>query len=276
MLHDGGIFGVRGGISLRQSKAAAPRARRRLARRRAGRTMGLPMKLPVRPLIFTLWLTAGQLLAQVAGPSPLVSDQATAANVPGGWIVAEGRAGQALQTGFPATAAIIYRELLRDPALPAETKQRVTLSLVTAQLDAGELAAAEKTLQGYDGPRNPAYQWVAGLLAANANPRSPQAKAALAAGKVEELSLADKGWWYFLQGLVADAENDFARRDKAYEEAGRTVVSELQRSRVLLGQEQARLRINPPNEAQLATYRSNLERHAGQSTPYGYAPTYPA
>src|SRR5258708_7817996 len=57
---------------------------------------------------------------------------------------------------------------------------------------------------------------------------------------VEELSLADKGWWYFLQGLVADAENDFARRDKAYEEAGRTVVSELQRSRFLLGQEQAR------------------------------------
>ena len=238
--------------------------------------MGLPMKLPVRPLIFTLWLTAGRLLAQVAGPSPLVSDQATAANVPGGWIVAEGRAGQALQTGFPATAAIIYRELLRDPALPAETKQRVTLSLVTAQLDAGELAAAEKTLQGYDGPRNTAYQLRAGLLAANANPRSPQAKAALAAGKVEELSLADKGWWYFLQGLVADAENDFARRDKAYEEAGRTVVSELQRSRFLLGQEQARLRINPPNEAQLATYRGNMERYAGQSTGYDYARTYAA
>ncbi len=238
--------------------------------------MALPMKLPVRSLILTLWLTAGRLLAQVAGPSPLVEEQVTAQTVPGGWIVAEGRAVQALQTGFPATAAVIFRELLRDPALPVETRQRVRLSLATAQLDAGELAAAEKTLQGYDGPRNTAYQLRAGLIAANANPRSPQTKAALAAGKVEELSLADKGWWYFLQGLVADAENDFARRDKAYEEAGKTAVSELQRSRFLLGQEQARLRIGAPSETQLATYRGNMERYAGQSTGYDYARTYAA
>lgn len=229
----------------------------------------------VRLLLLPLSLTAAQLAAQVAGPSPLVSDQATAQLVPGGWIVAEGRANAALQAGFPATAATGYRELLRDPALPTETRPRVTLSLVTALLDAGELAAAESALQGYDGPRNSAYQLRAGLLAVT-NRRIAAAKAALAAGKIEELPAADRGWWYFLQAGVADADGEIVPANNLYDQAVRAAVSDLQRARFVLGQEQSRLRSGQASEAQLVTLRGNMERFQGQRTGYTYVRTYAA
>ena len=232
------------------------------------------MKL-ARLLSLSLGLTIAQADAQVAGPSPLVSEHATAQLVPGGWIVAEGRANAALQSGFPATAAAGYRDMLRDPALPTDTKQRVTLALVSALLDAGELAAAETALQGYSGPRNTSYHLRAGLLAATSR-HIAQAKAALAGGRIDELSPTDRGWWFFLQAIVADADGEIAQANNHYDLALRAAVSELQRARFVLGQEQSRLRAEKASEAQLATLRGNMERFQGQRTGYTYVRTYAA
>jgi tetratricopeptide (TPR) repeat protein len=234
------------------------------------------MKLPVRLLpVLCLGLAIGRLTAQVAGPSPLTDQAAPAALVPGGWIVAEGRAHAALQTGFPATAAHIYRALLQDADVPEESRQRLTLALVTALLDAGEIADAEKILSEYAGPRNSAYQLRAGLIAANAQ-RKAQAKSALAAGRIEDLTAADRGWWLFLQAQVADADGDTVQANNLYEQAEKTAVSELQRARFTLGQEQTRLRSNQPGEAQLAALRGNMERFQGTRTGYTYVRTYAA
>ncbi|MDI1247332.1 MAG: hypothetical protein PSV13_00470 [Lacunisphaera sp.] len=228
-------------------------------------------------LLLTLCLgwAAGPLSAQVAGPSPLASPAAAAGFVPGRWIVAEGRANAALQTGFPATAAGIYRDMLRDPNLPAGSRPRLTLALVTALLDGGEIADAEKILAEYAGPQNAAYQLRAGLIAANAR-RTPQAKAALAAGKVEDLPAADRGWWYFLQAQVADLDGDTATANNFYEQAEKAAVSDLQKARFTLGQEQTRLRDGRPGEAQLAALLGNMERFQGTRTGYTYVRTYAA
>ena len=234
------------------------------------------MNPPVR-LFLILWLglAGGRLLAQVAGPSPLAGQASPVLFVPGGWIVAEGRANAALQAGFPATAAGIYRDILRDENLPADSRPRLTLALVTALLDAGEIAEAEKILANYQGPHGAAYQLRVGLVAANAR-RIPQAKAALAAGKVEDLPAVDRGWWYFLQGQVADADGDTALANNLYEQAVRTAVSELQKARFMLGQEQTRLQTSQPGEAQLAALRGNMERFQGTRTGYTYVRTYAA
>ncbi len=228
-----------------------------------------------RIILLPLLLLAARLGAQVAGPSPLLEERATAATVPGSWIVAEGRGNGALQSGFPATAAEIFRGILRETAVPIETRQRVTLSLVTALLDAGEPVEAEKVLQAYEGPRNAAYHLRAGLIAANAH-RILQAKAALAASKVEDLPAVDKGWWYYLQGLMADAENDTNRRNAAFEQAAAAAVSELQRINFLIGQEQARLRVGVVGEPELAAIRGNMERFQGTRTGYAAVRTYAA
>lgn len=208
-------------------------------------------------------------------PSPLASESAAAAAVPGGWIVAEGRAHSALQTGFPATAAAGYREILATAGVPAETRQRVTLALVTALLDTGELAEAEKILSGYDGPRSASYQLRVGLLAA-VQRRVPQAKAAVAAAKAEELPAVDRGWWFYLQALIADADGNIDRAKGFYEQAKQETVSALQRARFELAYESSRLRDAPLPEPQLATLRSNMERFAGQDFGYDVARNYAA
>jgi TolA-binding protein len=234
--------------------------------------MVLPMKLPVCVVAL---LSSLPVLAPAQDAAPLVSAQVMAVTQPGGWLVAESRANAALQAGFPATAATGYRELLGDPALSTEARQRITLALVSALMDAGDVHNAETVLQGSDGPHTSAYSLRAGLLAAYAR-HWPQAKAALAAGKVDELSPADRGWWFFLQGLVADSENDADRRNRDYDEAGKAAVSELQRTRFLIAQEQARLRVETPTETQLATFRSNMERLQGTQPGYYALRTYAA
>lgn len=233
------------------------------------------MKMPVRPLLLLLCLLAGDAAAQVADPSPLAGATAAARTVPGGWIVAEKRADQALQTGFPATAATFYREILASDGVPDEMRQRVTLSLVTALLDAGELAAAEQVLQSFTGPQNSAYHLRAGLLAATAG-RTAQARAELAAGRVEELPEADRGWWYFLAATVSNADGDTAQANTFYAQALNAAVSDLQRARFELGREQSLLQSGQANEERLATLRGNMERFQGQRTGYDAARYYAA
>lgn len=235
------------------------------------------MKLPVRP--FLLWLglvvSVAPLSAQVASPSPLAPAESAAQAVPGQWIVALARADQALQTGFPATAAVIYRDVLADRATPVDVRHRASLALITALLDSGDLAAAEQALQGYDGPRGSAYYLRAGLLAITAR-RTQQARALLSAGKLEDLPEADRGWWYFLQASVTDAEGDIVQANGLYEQAVRAAVSDLQRARFVLGQEQSRLRSGQVTEAQLATLRGNMDRFQGTRTGYTAVRTYAA
>jgi TolA-binding protein len=233
------------------------------------------MKMLVRPFLLLVAISVVRLPGQVADPSPLTAPAAAAQAVPGGRIMAEGRADQALQAGFPATAATIYREIIADPATPAEVRQRVTLSLVTALLDAGELAPAEQVLQSYLGPQNAAYSLRVGLLAITAG-RTAQARAVFNAGKPEELPAVDRGWWYFLAASLADADGDIGQANTLYEQAKGAAVSELQRARFELGKEQSRLRAGQGGEEQLPALRANMERFQGTRLGYMAVRTYAA
>lgn len=235
--------------------------------------LGSRMSLPRFAWGFLVFACLGLVaVAQpLVSPSPLTP---AAAEVPSGpWIAREIRANHALQAGFAATAAAGYREILADPALPVPAQARVILALVTALLDAADLRGAEAALTTYAGPRDSAFQLRAGLVAAHAG-RWAQARAALEAGRPEDLPHGDRGWWFFLQALVADGEGDFARANNLYEQAANLAGSELARVRFLLSQEQARLRVGQVSEAQLATYRGNMERHQGTPTGYIAARTY--
>jgi len=227
-----------------------------------------------RIILLTAIVAGVPLEAQVAAPSPLVQSLEAAA-VPGSWLVAERRAHAALQAGFPRTAVDGYDEILLDPSLPEEVRNNLRLARVTAWIDAGDLVEAEKGLQAFDGPRTSEFQLNLGLIAANAH-RVQQARAALAASRLEDLSPSNRGWWYFLQATVADAENDLDRRNKAYDEAGKAAVSELQRARFALAQEQSRLRSGQLNETQLKALRDTVDRFQGTRTGYDALRTYAA
>lgn len=218
-------------------------------------------------------LSIASARAQTASPSPLASERANAAAAPGAWIVAEGRATSALQSGFPATAALLYRDVLADPALAAAARPRVTLELVTALLDAGDVAAAEAELKTYNGPSDSSYRLRAGLLAAHAR-RRDAAKAELGEVNADHLAPGERGWWLFLQAQIADLDNDIARANSLYDQAVQAAVSEQQRARFALGQAQAQLRIAPPDETRLAAMRTNVEQFQGTRQGYVWVRTY--
>lgn len=220
-------------------------------------------------------LRGGPLAAQLASPSPLVDAPGGAAMEPSRWLIAEGRAQMASRAGFSFTAAAIYRDILQEESLPAEARQTVTLALVTALLDAGDTVEAEKVLATYTGPRSSTYQLRVGLLAAHAR-RLPQAKAALAAVKIESLAAADKGWWHFLQGQVADAEGNILAANEFYDQAINAAVSELARARFALGREQALLRRGPLDEARLVNLRKTMETFQGRATGFDAVRSYAA
>lgn len=230
------------------------------------------MKKSVRAALL-LWVLPVCALAQTASPSPLASETAAAQAAPGGWLVAEGSADRALQAGFPTTAALLYRGLLADPALPAESRGRVTLALVAALLDAGDAAAAERELENFSGARGAEYHLRAGLLAAYAR-RPAAAKAALAEIRGEELLTVERGWWLFLQAQVADLDGDVPRANSLYDQAVQAAVSDRQRARFLLEQAQAQLRVEPPTETRLAAYRTNMEQFLGTRQGHVWVRTY--
>lgn len=229
----------------------------------------------VRPFLWMLMVAALQLKAQVAGPSPLASEESASAVVPGAAIIAESQADTALQLGFSATAAGAYREILRDAVLAPEAKSRIILALATALLESGEIGDATRVLQAYSGPKNSAYQLRMALVAL-AERRPGQAKAALGAGRVEDLPAADVGWWYFVQAQIADAEGDADRRKGAYAQANAAALSELQRTRFAVAQDQALLRRGPLDEARLANLKKTVEDNQGRGIGYELARTYAA
>ena len=233
-----------------------------------------PMNLRVRAVLLLCLVCVG-LRAQPTSASPLTSERAVAQSAPGSWIVAEGRAASALQAGFPATAAAIYRGLLEDPAVPAEARPRLEQASITALLDAGDIEAAEKALAAYNGPKDSPYRLRAGLVAANAR-RTAAARTELGEVNAEDLPAVDRGWWHYLQAQIADLEGDVTRANTHYEAAVLAAVSEQQRARFTLGQAQTILRGGAPSEADLAAWRGNMDRFAGQRLGFDSARYYAA
>lgn len=239
------------------------------------RTMrAFSMRLPVRWLTLLLcWSCVG--LAQTASPSPLAPERASVATTPAGGFVAEAQAERALQAGFPSVAAAIYGALRADESLPADARARLALAQITALLDAGDTAAAERELQAYTGPVNSSSRLRAGLLAAHLR-RAAQAKAELAEIRAEELPANERAWWYYLQAQLAELDGELPRATTLFEQAAQAAVSDQQRARFLLGQAQVILRGGPPSERDLAAWRGNMERFAGQSLGYDAARFYAA
>ena len=195
--------------------------------------------------------------------------------LPGGSLRAFVAARRALELGFPSVAAGLYGQLLGSSQVVGAGRDQVVLELVSARLNEGRTEEAEKALQAYAGAPTPAYWLRAGLIAVRRK-RVDAARSALAAAKVDDLVLADRAWWGFLQGQVADAAGEFAKARDAYQRAADAAVSESQRAYLVLAREQARLSLGETSEAQLNTLRQGAERYQGKNVGYAYARQYAA
>ena len=235
------------------------------------------MRLRKLPFI-TVWsclAATGGVCAQepLNPPAPLVRTAEPVVS-PGGGAVTLASAQRALELGFPSVAAGIFRQLL---AVPGSDQGSLTLALVTALLEDGQPAEAEKALQAFVGLRGSAWQLRTGLVAVQLR-KVDVARAALAAIRPEELTPADAAWASFLQGALYDLApvQDVTKANEFYLKAERAAANELARARFQLAGEQVRLALGKPTDAALRGAKAEFEQNRGRVVGYGYAKTYAA
>lgn len=224
----------------------------------------------------------GMLAAALAGPmggqepsvavAPLVTQEAPP---PGAALFSAAAARNALELGFPALAAELYRTLIEAPQPPAGDMNRLVLEWATALLDDGRAEEAEAVLRRYVGLPGAPYRLRAGLVAA-ALRRYDAARTEMEAIRPDDLPASDRAWYHYLQGLVASAANDFARANTAYDQAVALAASDLARARFVLARIRARLNVGELSDADLATLRRNTEQYEGRSAGYRFAEQYAA
>ena len=203
-------------------------------------------------------------------PVPLL--RVTSVTSPGDNVLTLAAAERAAEMGFPAVAAGLYRGLL---AAPDGDRGRLTLGLATALLDDGRAAEAEQALKDFVGLRGAAWHLRAALAAVQQR-KLDVARTEITAVKADELTAGDRAWFFYLQGLLADAANDVNGAKDFYQQAENAAASNLARARFVLAREQARMRVGPVTEAEAETQRKNLEQFQGRKIGYGIARLYAA
>jgi len=205
-------------------------------------------------------------------PVPLAEPAAEASTSAGGNALTLLAAQRAQEWGFSSAAVTLYRDLLAQPGVD---HAGLTLALVTALIDDGRFTEAQKTLDEFVGLKDAAWKLRAGLLAAQRR-EFPAATAAIEGVKSDELPEADRGWLFFLQGVLADASGDPSKARNFYEQAESSAVSAMAKARFMLAREQTRLRMGAVDEALAEEARKNMERLQGRKTGYSFARTYAA
>ncbi|MFZ9682134.1 MAG: tetratricopeptide repeat protein [Cephaloticoccus sp.] len=230
--------------------------------------------VPLRPPLFlllglTLSASAQEPLRQ---PAPLVAETAATTASSGGSALTLLAAQRAEEFGFPSAAVVLYRDLL---AQPGGDRANLTLALATALMDAGRFDEARTTLDGFVGLKGPAWKLRAGLLAARQRDFAA-ARAAIDGVAADDLPAGDRGWLFFLEGVLADAGGDPGKARGLFEQAENAAISTMARARFVLAREQARLRTGVVDEALAEEARKNMDRLQGRRAGYSFARTYAA
>ncbi|HXA80241.1 MAG TPA: TolC family protein [Opitutaceae bacterium] len=188
--------------------------------------------------------TASREHVESALPSETSAPLLTASEVrpaPAELLLQQQAAQHALELGLPAVAVEIYRGLL---AVPAGDRAALTLALATALLDDGRVDEAEQALQGIVAQRDAAWHLREGLIAA-VRKHFDAAQAEIASVKPGQLGPADRGWFYFLQGQLADAAGDGKQAQALYDQA-----ADVQKEGVGTGIDTLRANVELQNEKQ--------------------------
>ena len=199
-----------------------------------------------------------------AGPTPAENELSSVAAM------------RAQELGFPALAASLYRELLKSApsGMSQAGRTDLTLALATALLDDDRPSEAEQALRGVAGQHGAAWHLLEGLAEARQG-RFEQSRIELAAIKVDDLTPHDRPWYFFLQGMLAGAAGEYGRAGDFYQQAeGAPGVTNLERARYFLAQEEERLRVGPVGEDIADQTRRNAEQFQGTSAGYDFERSY--
>lgn len=236
-----------------------------------GRRNFLSVRMRLISILF-LSLAATGLWAQepLHTPTPLTSGSKLKTISPGSSTLSLLAAQRAQELGFPSAAVLLYQEMLQQTV---ENREQVSLALVTALLDDGRIAEAKEVLNNFIGLKGPEWKLRAGLVAAQSG-EFAEAGEAVSSLVAEDLPSADRGWYYFLLGVLADVAGDPSGGRAQFEKAETLATSTMARARFVLARQQARLRMGSVDETLAEEARKNMERLQGRRAGYGFARSY--
>ena len=226
------------------------------------------------PLAALTLATAVRAAEALGAPAPLTV--APAASAPGERLAELANAQRMLELGYATDAARVFAKLLAEPETPGTDHNALVLLLVSARLNQGDTVAAERVLGNYRGTQTASYHLRAGLIAARQG-QLDTARMELKATSLAALPASEGAWFYFLQGMVADAEKDPEHQRRAllaYDQAEKLAGSEAQRARITVAREQARLGTGDASEAKAAGLLAAARLYPGKNTSYVFVRLY--
>lgn len=242
---------------------------------------------------------ASLLIGTTAGPAaraqaPLVeaaplTTMAQNTPPPGPTTATELAGQRALDTGLPSIAAEIFQELLDNPAAvttPA-ARNRLVLSLATALIEDDRVDEAAKALQQFSGEPTAAVKLRQAMidvrqamndtrqLAGDARQRRfASARAIAAALRPDDLPPQDRGWLFFLRGMLAEEARDIQQATAFYAQAEAAMTTAPQRTWFELARRRTALLLGQASESTLETYSNAMKRYAGSANDYAAASSY--
>lgn len=230
--------------------------------------MSFALRRLAAPLVAAVFLVCRSSAEDVFQPIvPLVAASVPAVRPPSETLLSYEAAQRALQMGFPSLAEQMIQKLLESAELTVAVQNQLVIERATALLDDNRLADAEQALQQFSGSPTPAFRLRLAMVAARSR-RFDAVRSELGAFKAEDLPESDRGWYHFLQGLVAESANDFNRSVQMYQQAVEAGGSSIQKARFVLAREQSKLILGETTDGQVASYRQNMERYAGRALGY--------
>jgi cellulose synthase operon protein C len=208
-------------------------------------------------------------------PVPLAPP--SAALSPGGDTLSLEAAQRAQELGLPEVAVGLYRELLAstEAAPAAGRREQVVLALITVLIDTGRTNEAEQELTAFPGQHGAAWHLRRAMVATQLS-RPDDIRGELDAINPDELSRADRPWYLFLRGMVAEGIfHDRIQAESFYRQAEAAAPTELARTQFLLRDEENRLqlgKIDPQKDVEDA--RERMEQYQGTSVGYDQARYY--
>lgn len=197
-------------------------------------------------------------------PPPFVSQAAAQTPAPGFAYALELDARRALETGLPTIAAGLYEGILANPALAANApvRNRILVALATAYIEDDRMSDATHALAQFSGALTPAVQLRHAMIAARLR-RFDAARLTASALTPEELSPEDRGWLFFLRGVLAEEAHE-STAGALYQQAEATSVTPSQRAWFSLARTRTRLFLGEASEPAISSLRKTIDNYAGR------------
>ena len=198
-------------------------------------------------------------------PAPLLN-QAGNLRDRGDMIDREGSARRALEMGFPSVAAGLYGELVAEAPV-GERQDRLLLNWSVALMEDNQIDRAAAALQRMSNKTGSRVDLRLGLIAMSRNDVDA-AETLLARVQVTSLPAAERPWFHYLVGSIADANGQPELARRSFRSAITTSTSVLQRARFELADFHSTWQVSAPTEAQADRLLRNIQDHAGERIGY--------